>query len=754
MPLPARRASDLLHNPSPNQTSRLQQMVSLFTYAKLIAIIPASLAYFTVLQPRWDRVIVLAGLALFDVLLLAPYQYWVRRRPRAAPIATLASIASSAVVASSGLYLAGNLASPGIFAYFFLPPLACLIVPGMRMAMASVGISSVACLTLVIVTETGLAPGINRSSLFGFGEWSVLMVVLPALWVAGLFTGRIFTTLDRRSVERERQYEEIRRRAEAEAIWDTIGRTLISTRDLDQVLTTVIQVINETLRVEKAWVLLLDHAKDESKPDANGQLTSRPLPSPRLQVGEGIPGWVVATGKPALVPDVSQDLRWNPSVDRATGVTTRSVLCVPLVAKEMVIGAIELINKQEGIFTQEDLRLLESIAAPVAIAIQNAQLHRQVQQQLDELTKLFGQVERAKQEWETSIDAIEEGILLVDRNGRLLRVNRTVANWLNTKPSTLVGQQCGTALHGSGELPSNCPYAKVLASPDHMSDAQVEYPRMNGTFRCTAYPLRESRGGLAGAVVVLKNITEEQRLQAHLIQSEKLTATGRMAASLAHEINNPLQAIQGCLDLAQANPSDMQKQERYLTMAKSEVDRLATIVQRMLDFYRPASGVRTILNARELVEDVLVFSYKRLQHAKITARVEWEAACSVIEGNANQLKQVFLNVILNAVDAMPAGGELVIRGQTVDKDGLWLTIDFTDSGTGIPADQLDKIFEPFYTTKTTGTGLGLGISHSIVVGHGGRVTVTSTLGKGTTFTVWLPIQSLESSEQSDTPALA
>lgn len=754
MPLPASTESVPLDNPDPNHHGRFLQMVSLFTYAKLIAIIAASLAYFTALQPRWEQVVLLGALALVDVLLLAPYQYWVRRRPPAAPIATLASISVSAIVASFGLYMTGGLASPGIFAFFALPPLACLIVPTMRMALASVGISSVACLTLAAVIGTGRAPGMSSPNLIGLAEWPALAVILPALWVAGILTGRIFTTLDRRSVERERQYEEIRRRADSEAIWNTIGKTLISTRDLDQVLTTVIQVINETMRVEKAWVLLLDHAKDVPKVGTDHQRTTPPLPSPHHQVGEGIPGWVVATGRAALVPDVSQDLRWNPNVDRATGTTTRSVICVPLIAKEVVIGAIELINKQEGTFTQEDLRLIEAIAAPVAIAIQNARLHRQVQQQLDELTKLFAQVERAKQEWETSIDAIEEGILLVDRNGRLLRVNRTVAKWLSTKPGALVGQQCETALHGSNALPANCPYVKVLASPDHMSDAQVEYPYMNGTFRCTAYALREVRGGLAGAVVVLKNITEEQRFQAHLIQSEKLTATGRMAASLAHEINNPLQAIQGCLDLAQANPSDMQKQERYLTMAKSEVDRLATIVQRMLDFYRPASGVRTILNARELIEDVLVFSYKRLQHGKVTARVEWEATSSTIEGNANQLKQVLLNVILNAVDAMPNGGELVIRGQTIDKDGLWLAIDFTDSGTGIPADQLDKIFEPFYTTKTTGTGLGLGISHSIVANHGGRITVASTVGEGTTFTVWLPIQSLEPSEQPDTPALA
>jgi PAS domain S-box-containing protein len=747
MPLPSPTGAIQHEHASVDHKGRLQHRVSVFIYAKLIAILAGSVASFTVLAPRWESVAALAAFSLLDSFLLIPYRQWVLRKPQAPPYATIASTGLSAVLITFALYLVGNLASPGVLAYFILLPLTCLVAPEMRIALSSASISSVAYLALGTGVAIGWVPGIGKSNMGGLGEWPApAVLVVPALLAAGFLTGRIFTMLERRSLEREHQYEETRRRAEAEEIWDTIGRTLISTRDLDQVLTTVIEVINEKMRVEKAWVLLLGPTKDELRCAESLQETTRQSPPPRLPLGEGIPGSVVSSGKPALVTDVSQDPRWSPDSDRAADIATRSVLCVPLVAKETVIGAIELVNKLEGSFTQEDLRLLESIAAPVAIAIQNAQLHRQVQQQLYEVTKLFGLVERAKQEWETSVDAIEEGIILIDKNGRLLRVNRTVANWLHTQPVALIGQQCQTALHGTDALPSNCPYVRVLASPEHMSEAQVEYPRMDGIFRCIAYPLRESRGGLTGAVVVLKNITEEQRLQAHLIQSEKLAATGRMAASLAHEINNPLQAIQGCLDLAQANPADLQKQERYLTMAKSEVDRLATIVQRMLDFYRPSGGARTVLNARELVEDVLVFSYKRLQHGKVAARVEWEATSSIIEGNANQLKQVFLNVILNAVDAMPEGGELVIRGQTVEDGGLWLAIDFIDSGTGIPDEQLDKIFEPFYTTKTTGTGLGLGISHSIVVGHGGRLTVSSTLGEGTTFTVWLPIHSLEPSE--------
>jgi two-component system NtrC family sensor kinase len=261
-----------------------------------------------------------------------------------------------------------------------------------------------------------------------------------------------------------------------------------------------------------------------------------------------------------------------------------------------------------------------------------------------------------------------------------------------------------------------------------------------GTFRLNTYLLRQRDGTISGAVNVLRDITNELALQSQLIQSEKLAAIGRLAGSLAHEINNPLQALQGCLDLALANPNNIEKQARYLNVAKSEVERLASMVQRLLDFYRPSKGARGPVDIAALVEEVLTLSSKRLQHAQITTQIEWDEDLPVIYGVPNQLKQVFLNLVLNAIDAMPNGGKLKIHGRLVEKEKRWLVIDFADTGVGIPPENLDKIFEPFYTTKPSGTGLGLGISHTIVSSHGGQIKIASTTGRGTTLSVWLPIK--------------
>ncbi|MCL4393277.1 MAG: ATP-binding protein, partial [Chloroflexi bacterium] len=222
---------------------------------------------------------------------------------------------------------------------------------------------------------------------------------------------------------------------------------------------------------------------------------------------------------------------------------------------------------------------------------------------------------------------------------------------------------------------------------------------------------------------------------------------GRRAASLAHEINNPLQAIQSCLELAKNNTGDAVKQERYLNMATGELERLAHIVQQMLEFNRPGKGDRTVIDVVELVEDVLALSAKRLQSAQVDVETDLAAQIPRIEGVGNQLRQVFLNLILNAVEAMPHGGRLRISVLSTTEEPPWVTVAFADTGSGIPTEALDKIFEPFYTGKTFGTGLGLAVCHQIVANHEGRITVESAVGRGTTFTVWLPTR-VESSRTS------
>jgi signal transduction histidine kinase/DNA-binding NarL/FixJ family response regulator len=535
-------------------------------------------------------------------------------------------------------------------------------------------------------------------------------------------------------VEQTRMQNELKMRAEAESIWQTVGKTIISNQTPDQALATVIEIIKHKMQVETGTILLWDPELERIVFSKILQGDPNQFSAISLRKGEGVVGWVVENGRPALVPDVNQDIRWQSKVDREIGFVTRSILCVPLIAQDVTIGAIELINKFPGTFDEHDLQLIESIAAPLAIAIQNARLQQQVRQHVAELTEVLAQVSHAKHEWEQTVDVIDAGIWLVDTECRIMRANRTLAEWLNTTPNALIDSDCHS-LNICDTIAELCPVRQRIS--DVVRRGEIQVPQLaGGTFRLNTYPML-NEGKLVGSVNVLQDITAEKAMQSQLVQAEKLAGIGRLAASLAHEINNPLQALQGCLDLALANLSNIEKQQRYLGIAKSEVERLGSMVQRMLDFYRPSKGTRGPMDVKALVDEVLMLSGKRLQHAKVITQIEWTSDIPVLYGVANQIKQVFLNLVLNATDAMPNGGELKFIGGLTD-DHQWLCAQFIDSGVGIAPENLDKIFEPFYTTKATGTGLGLGISHTIIASHGGRMTVESEVGKGTTFTVWLP----------------
>lgn len=228
-----------------------------------------------------------------------------------------------------------------------------------------------------------------------------------------------------------------------------------------------------------------------------------------------------------------------------------------------------------------------------------------------------------------------------------------------------------------------------------------------------------------------------QRSQSQLIQAEKMAAVGRLTASIAHEINNPLQAVQNSMHLATHPNLDETERLRYLGVAQQEISHLVEMVRRMLDFYRPASGVATVFDLNKAVENALAFANKRLQQANIQTVVRLAPDLPVVQGFANQLTQVFLNIIINAIEALETGGQLWI-GTAYHAEREQVVAAFRDNGPGLLPDAREHLFEPFFTTKPSGTGLGLAISYSIIERHRGVIEVESLPGTGATFIVRLP----------------
>jgi len=240
-----------------------------------------------------------------------------------------------------------------------------------------------------------------------------------------------------------------------------------------------------------------------------------------------------------------------------------------------------------------------------------------------------------------------------------------------------------------------------------------------------------------------------QQSQALLIQAEKMAALGRLVSSVAHELNNPLQALQGSLELATEEVESRLRRERLvrqLGIACREVDRLINIVQRLRDFYRPARQEMKPTDVHVVLQTMLDLADKQLQQSQVIVECKWASGLPPILANPDHLAQVFLNLTINAIDSMSArGGTLRIRtalDQIQQPDShSWpaVRIEFSDTGEGIAPENLPRVFEPFFTTKSSGTGLGLSISYHLIEAHDGQITVSSEPGAGTTFVILLPV---------------
>jgi signal transduction histidine kinase len=274
---------------------------------------------------------------------------------------------------------------------------------------------------------------------------------------------------------------------------------------------------------------------------------------------------------------------------------------------------------------------------------------------------------------------------------------------------------------------------------------QVEkrYICKNGQVRwceLTVSRIKRKKGGRPNrAIAIVDDITERQRAQEALHRAERLALAGRLGASLAHEINNPLQSVIGCLGLAEEMLDEGAEVRHYLEIAIEELERAAGIVNQLRDLSRqPKDKKKKPTDLNTLIEKTLTLTRKRCQNRRV--KVVWSPATDLppVPLVPDRIQQVFLNLVLNAVEAMPGGGQLQVgTNPTTQPKGVDITV--VDSGVGIEPERLPRIFEPFQSTRDEGLGLGLYISKKIVEEHDGHIEVDSHPGEGTTFNVWLPI---------------
>jgi two-component system NtrC family sensor kinase len=501
-----------------------------------------------------------------------------------------------------------------------------------------------------------------------------------------------------------------------------ISQVLMSEVNLKRLTDLVLDIVVRETGADRVSLMLLDDEGYLSIISAIG-LPEEAAKNTRVKVGEGLAGWTVEKGEPLILTDETDPA---PPISEMAQSEIGSAICMPLTLKGLTIGVLNVSRlKGSRSFRQDDVEFLSIMGGQIAIAVENARLYEKLIQ--------------AKQEWEDTFDAITDGISIHDRDFNILRANQALAGILNTTPQALIGQKCYQVLHCSQSVPSSCPHLKTMETGEPQVFESQEPHLGNRTFLVSTYPLHDAQGGLTGSVHTIKDITARKQIQAQLIQAEKLSALGRLAASLAHEINNPLQALRSGLALLLNRPLDAEKRQRYIAVANREVERLIGIVERMLDFYRPSPEQREPTDINAILKEVLALAGKKLQHGKVSTQTELAADLPSVGAVASQIQQVFLNLLLNAIESMPDGGRLKIT-TGLSPDRREALIAFADTGHGITEEEIPKVFEPFYTTKLKGTGLGLAISYGIVERHGGRIEIASEVGQGSTFTVRLPVE--------------
>ncbi len=268
----------------------------------------------------------------------------------------------------------------------------------------------------------------------------------------------------------------------------------------------------------------------------------------------------------------------------------------------------------------------------------------------------------------------------------------------------------------------------VTEQPFHESDFEM----FQILARQAAVALENSRL-YAEQLAYVRKIEESQKA---LLQAEKMAAAGRLSASIAHEVNNPLQSVQNCLHLAGREDLPEEKRKEYFDLARTELERLILTVRRMLDFYRPGATSHEAVDIADMLQYILNLMSKQLKEGSVTVVVDFIGKIPPIMAVGSQIQQVFINLILNAADAMPEGGVLKITARKL-KDGV--EIIFHDNGEGISKEKQPNIFEPFFSTKDGGTGLGLTVSYNIVTAHGGSLELLVDRTPGACFRIFMPL---------------
>ncbi len=547
-----------------------------------------------------------------------------------------------------------------------------------------------------------------------------------------------------KTILRTQQLEkQLHRQSRQLAALNRISQAVSATLETSQVYTTAIRGVDAVLEVEMAAVLIVEGGKLHCQHVRHhkGAIPAHIFPSSEKE--SGVLGRAWAENQTICINDVTSDPRYNPAHDGPIGYYVKSLLVTPLTLRSRKVGVLVAYNKRSGDFTDVDVDLFASLASSVSEAIENAWLFQRIRQRHQELLE-------GRNTLQALIDGIPNPIYTISDDWKLVVVNKAKADQLGGTLESLVGQICYKAFFDRQEPCEHCSVARTLNEKveRHWSVRWLGEDHLPREWAVSAYSIPGKQAGSARAVLVWQDKTEERRLESSLMQAGKLAAIGQLAAGVAHEINNPLTAINANAQmLKMLMPVEDENFESVDLIARAG-ERAAKVVRGLLDFARQEQYSFTTGDLNESLQEALDLVRYQLQSANITVNKDIDPDLPMIVASWEHLKSVWLNLFLNARDALnnnAATPNLDITTRARQDGSVQVIIH--DNGKGMTTAETLHIFEPFYTTKGPGQGTGLGLAtcHRIIEQHGGEITVASKLAEGTSFLITLPLQRPDSS---------
>jgi two-component system, NtrC family, sensor kinase len=410
---------------------------------------------------------------------------------------------------------------------------------------------------------------------------------------------------------------------------------------------------------------------------------------------------------------------------------------VPCVARGKMVAVIGLGRAVDGsLLSSEDLEILQTVSGYIAVAIENSVLYQDQQKRTEELELL-------KEFNESIVESVNVGLLAVDEEGRITRCNSTFEEILGITRNESIGKLIEEVFSANFAASLSNLLGKTRwqvlenrhAYKLHTENSDGEPLMLNVAIA----PLRSVDRQQKGAIVVLENVTTRVKLEETLQQSEKLSSIGLLAAGVAHEVNTPLTGVSSYTQMLLGMIPETDPKHALLQKVQKQTDRASNIVNNLLNFSRAGNTEEfTEIDLNKTLDDTLQLLEPQLKQSRVEIIKEYSKIPPKIFGNAGKLQQVFTNLILNARDSMFDSGKITITSEATENDVI---VTVSDTGCGIEEENLNKIYDPFFTTKPvgSGTGLGLAVSYGILQEHAGSVKVTSEINSGTQFRLVFPI---------------